>query len=84
MRLSAGFKKKNVRETGFSSADPVRFSEFIRGRDNVSIYEVYIGPSRAAAVEFLEGRTVSRKFYYVVVDTPEGSFGRDLTGFYRE
>ncbi len=84
MRLSAGFKKNSVRETGFSSTAPVRFSEFIRGRDNVSIYEVYIGPSRAAAVEFLQGRKVSRKFYYVVVDTPEGSFGRDVTGFYRE
>lgn len=84
MRLSASFKQNSLREPAVAGTTPVRFSEFIRGRDNVSIYEVYIGPNRAAAVEFLQERTVSRKFYYVIVDTPEGSFGRDLTGFYRE
>ena len=84
MRLFISFRKNDLRDAGFANTAPVRFSEFVRGKDNVSIYEVYIGPSRAAAVEFLNGRKISRKFYYVIVDTPEGSFGRDLTGFYRE
>ena len=84
MKLSACFRRNRLRKPAFIGTEPVRFSEFVRGKDNVSIYEVYIGPSRAAAVKFLQGRTVRRKFYYVIVDTPEGSFGRDLTGFYRE
>ena len=84
MRSFISCRKNGLCEAGFSSTAPVRFSEFVRGKDNVSIFEVYNGPSRAAAVEFLNGRKVSRKFYYVIVDTPEGSFGRDLTGFYRE
>lgn len=28
--------------------------------------------------------TLTQKMYYVVVDTPEGSFGRDINGLYQE
>ena len=63
---------------------PVRYSETVRGYDGVSVYEVYNGPDRASAVAFLRGKSVDKRYYYVVVDTPEGSFGRDITGFYKE
>ncbi len=65
-------------------AAQVRYSEVIRGYDGVSIYEVYNGPDKASAMAFLRGKPVSRRYYYVIVDTPEGSFGRDMTGLYRE
>ena len=63
---------------------PVRYSETVRGYDGVSVYEVYSGPDKASAVAFLRGKCVNKRYYYVVVDTPEGSFGRDITGFYKE
>ena len=28
--------------------------------------------------------SLTQKMYYVVVDTPEGSFGRDINGLYQE
>ncbi len=62
----------------------VRYSETIRGNDGVSTYEVYSGPDKASALAFLDGKTVTRRFYYLVVDTPEGSYGRDFVGLYRE
>ncbi len=62
----------------------VRYSETIRGCDGVSTYEVYTGPDRASAIAFLWDRQIDRRYYYMVVDTPEGSFGRDRVGLYQE
>ena len=69
-----------------SEGDPskVKYSETVKGNDGVSIYEVYTGPDKASAVAFLKGKPVDKRLYYVVVDTPEGSFGRDINGFYQE
>lgn len=66
------------------NASKVKFSEKVKGKDGISTYEVYTGPDKASAIEFLKGKPVSKKFYFVVVDTPEGSFGRDIDGFYQE
>lgn len=62
----------------------VRYKETVKGSDGISTYEVYTGPDKASAVAFLRTKPVSRRLYYIVVDTPEGSFGRDINGFYQE
>ena len=65
-------------------ASKVRYAETVKGNDGVSVYEVYKGPDKASAMEFLKTKPVMKRLYYVVVDTPEGSFGRDINGFYQE
>lgn len=65
-------------------ASKVRYAETVRGNDGTSTYEVYKGPDKASAVAFLKTKPVAKQLYYVVVDTPEGSFGRDINGFYQE
>lgn len=40
--------------------------------------------NKPSAIAFLKDKTVTQKMYYVVVDTPEGSFGRDINGLYQE
>ena len=62
----------------------VRYSQTLTGSDGLSIYEVYNGPDKASAQAFLREKTVKRRYYYLVVDTPEGSFGRDAVGLYQE
>ena len=39
---------------------------------------------RDGAMAYLKTRTVSQRLYYIVVETPEGNFGRDINGFYQE
>ena len=58
---------------------------FIReDRDNNSIWIVYKAPSKADAMAFLSQQQISRPLYYVIVETPEGNYGRDKDGFYQE
>ena len=60
----------------------VRFKEkYTKGNFT---YEIYQANSRADAQAFLGDRVVTQKFYYVVVETPEGNFGRDNVGMYQE
>lgn len=65
-------------------AGKVVYSETVKGNDGISTYEVYTGPDKASAMAFLKTRPVTQRLYYIVVDTPEGSFGRDISGFYQE
>lgn len=66
------------------NASRVRFKEKVKGNDGISIYEVYSAPSRADAQAFLATKNVTVRFYYIVVETPEGNFGRDIQGTYQE
>ena len=45
-------------------------------------YEIYKAPNREQALAFLKGKTVTQPMYYIEVETPEGTFGRDLKGIY--
>lgn len=45
-------------------------------------YEVYKANSKEQALAFLKTKTVTKKLYYIEVETPEGSFGRDINGMY--
>ena len=84
-RKNSDAPSANVKASvGAGDASKVRYSETVRGNDGVSVYEVYKGPDKASAFEFLKTKPVSKRLYYVVVDTPQGSFGRDINGFYQE
>ena len=52
--------------------------------DDTSVWQVYSAPNKSAALAFLSEQTVTRSLFYVVVETPEGNFGKDKDGIYRE
>ncbi|MBX7233853.1 MAG: hypothetical protein K1X65_05665 [Caldilineales bacterium] len=65
-----------------AAAGAVTFvNEFQKG---INTYRVHRGPSKAAAMAFLQAHPVDRNFFYLVVETPEGNFGRDVDGIYAE
>jgi hypothetical protein len=49
-----------------------------------STYEVWTAPTADSAKAFLNTRTIKKNFYYLVVETPEGNWGKDCMGVYRE
>ena len=51
---------------------------------STNTYRTYRGPSKAAAMAFLQANPVNKPLYYIVVETPEGNFGRDSSGIYEE
>lgn len=68
--------------TNYSSGNSVRFKEKYK-KGNYT-YEIYQANSRADAQAFLGDKVVNEKWYYIVVETPEGNFGRDKMGMYEE
>lgn len=48
------------------------------------IYRVYKGPNAASARAFLEKNPVNKELYYIIVETPEGNYARDIQGMYKE
>jgi hypothetical protein len=48
------------------------------------IYRVHKAPDAATAKAFLEEHPVTQQFYYIVVETPEGNYCRDIQGMYKE
>ncbi len=48
------------------------------------IYRVHKAPDAASAKAFLEENPVTKQFYYIVVETPEGNYCRDIQGIYKE
>ena len=75
-----------------SHGDEVKFvrkydetrTEPMTGVTGVLHYEIYKAPTGEAARAFLEGKTVSERLHYLVVETPEGDWGKDITGIYKE
>ena len=53
-------------------------------RDGDNIWVVYKAPTKAIATMFLSNQQIDRPSYYVVVETPEGNFGKDINGNYQE
>jgi predicted Zn-ribbon and HTH transcriptional regulator len=47
-------------------------------------YEIYKAPSKSVALEFLKMKPVTKSLYYVIVETPEGNWGKDIDGIYQE
>jgi hypothetical protein len=50
----------------------------------MATYRIHRSPNEASARAFLEAHPVTTEFLYLVVETPEGNFGRDLQGIYAE
>jgi len=48
------------------------------------IYRVHKGPDATSAMAFLKQHPVTRQFYYIVIETPEGNYCRDIQGIYKE
>lgn len=74
----------SVKAYDYSSGNKnsVRFKEKFK-KGNFT-YEIYEGNSRADAQAFLGDKIVNQSNYYIVVETPEGNFGRDKLGMYQE
>ncbi|MCE5187851.1 MAG: hypothetical protein LLF75_01500 [Eubacteriales bacterium] len=66
---------------GVGNAKSVRYKE--KMVKNGGTYEIYTAPNKLSAIAFLRGKQVSQRQYYICVDTPEGSFGRDIGGIYQ-
>lgn len=49
-----------------------------------SVYRIYNGPDAASAKAFLDQHPVTEQLYYLIVETPEGNYCRDIEGFYKE
>ena len=45
-------------------------------------YEIFEAPNKATAMKFLERATVDKPLYYLLVETPQGNFGKDNGGIY--
>ncbi len=48
------------------------------------IYRIHKAPNAATAKAFLEKNPVTKQLYYIVVETPEGNYCRDIQGMYKE
>lgn len=48
------------------------------------VYRIHKGPDATSAQAFLEQNPVTRQLYYIVVETPEGNYCRDIQGIYKE
>lgn len=70
------------------AADSSLMLEFIekvqrRSSDGqVATYEAYRAVDRAQALAYLNAHPVTEEFYYLEVETPAGTFGRDINGIY--
>ena len=47
-------------------------------------FRVFKAPDAVSAKSFLQKNPVNRIFHYLVVETPEGNYGRDIDGIYKE
>jgi hypothetical protein len=88
---AAGGKKKGERKPDESTqktpkasirTGKVKYSSTIVNGANT--YEVYKAPSKAVALEYLKTKSVTKPLYYVIVETPEGNWGKDINGIYQE
>ena len=72
--------EENIDKVG--NSDNVKFNK--KYQKEPFTYECYLAKNKADAMAFLNKKTVEKSLYYIVVDTPEGSFGRDIYGIYEE
>jgi len=53
-------------------------------RGLIMTYRIYKAPDKASAMAYLENNPVTKNYYYLIVETPEGNFCRDIQGIYKE
>ncbi len=54
------------------------------GKINLVKYVIYRADNKYQALKWLSQNKVSKNFYYLIIETPEGNFGRDIQGIYQE
>jgi len=54
------------------------------GQPGIFTYEIYTARTARRAREFLNGKTVTANLHYIVVETPEGTWGKSVEGLFRE
>jgi len=47
-------------------------------------YRIYTAQNEASAKAFLKENRVNKLFHYIIVETPEGDWGCDIDGIYKE
>lgn len=58
---------------------------FVReDKQGINTYVIYKGPDAVSAKVFLQTKPVTQRLYYIIVETPEGNYGRDISGMYKE
>ena len=70
-----------------TNGEAVRFkSKYAKAAPSggTNTYEEWTAPSARAAKEYLNTRTISERKYYLVVETPDGNWGKDVSGVYKE
>lgn len=76
------------RDASGQTAYPPKKGTDIKFRDkevkNGNTYEVYTATCRSKALDFLRATEVKEERKYVIVETPEGSFGKDLIMIFDE
>ena len=74
----------DVRPVLAEEGDPnkVKFREQLE--QNGASYVVHTAERKADALAFLKHQHVAKGSFYIVVDTPEGTLGRDIAGIYEE
>ena len=82
-------KSKKIASVPAPPASPVSSNlanvVFVReDRESHKVWRIYKAPSKADAIAFLSIRQIPRPFFYLVVETPEGNFGKDFDGLYQE
>ena len=76
-------KEENItKEKDNGNPNNVRFNK--KYQEGLFTYECYRGNNKADAMAFLKDKNVSESLYYIIVETPEGNFGRDKGGIYEE
>ena len=73
---------KKLAATSVNMPCGIKFKE--KRVDGRYTYEIYTGNSKEEALVFLDGKMVSQGLYYIVVETPEGNYGKDIQGVYKE
>jgi hypothetical protein len=73
-------------ENKIARLDQVTFVQEKRqqGQTGIFIYRIYKAPDAVSAKAFLQQNPVDERLNYIVVETPEGNYGRDIDGIYKE
>lgn len=54
------------------------------GRGGIATYRIYKAPDASTAKAFLAQNVVTKPMFYIMVETPDGNYGRDIDGIYKE
>lgn len=81
-------EKRTVSNQKMKAPQPIKVTFIKEERQNkmgaTFIYRIYKAPDAASAKAFLEQNPVTKQHVYIVVETPEGNYCRDIQGLYKE